>query len=75
MKGTSIMLVILGIVMAIAGILMIQDLNYVNTVDGHTRPIYINGIRSFPWLAFLGGVFIVVGVVFYIADLRKNPKD
>ncbi|ALL05141.1 hypothetical protein AQ505_06315 [Pedobacter sp. PACM 27299] len=69
------MLVILGIVMAIAGILMIQDLNYVNTVDGHTRPMYIQGIRTFPWLAFLGGLFIVVGVFFYITDLRKDPKD
>lgn len=74
MKRTSIVLVVLGIVMTIAGLLMFRDLNSVNAVDGHARPIYINGIRSFPWLAFLGGVFIVVGVVFYVADVRKNPK-
>lgn len=75
MKRTSVVLVVLGIVMTIAGILMIRDLSYLNSIDGHARPIYSNGIRSFPWLAFLGGVFIVVGVVFYIADVRQNPKD
>ncbi|WP_316749939.1 hypothetical protein [Pedobacter gandavensis] len=75
MKKTSIVLVVLGIVMTIAGVLMFRDLNYVNAVDGHARPIYINGAKSFPWLAFLGGVFIVVGVIFYISDSRKNPRD
>lgn len=72
MKRTSVMLFILGIVMVIAGLLMFRDLNYVNAVDGHARPIYINGAKSFPWLAFLGGVFMVVGVVFYIASGKNK---
>ncbi|WGQ11705.1 hypothetical protein QG516_08580 [Pedobacter gandavensis] len=74
MKRTSIVLVILGIVMTISGILTSRDLNHVNVVDDHARPIYVNRIRSFPWEAFLGGVFIVAGLVFYIADVRRNPK-
>ncbi|MBB2149086.1 hypothetical protein [Pedobacter gandavensis] len=69
MKRTSIALVVLGMVMTIAGLLMFRDLN---AVDAHARPIYVNGMRSFPWLAFLGGVFIAVGVVFFISSGKNK---
>lgn len=72
MKRTSIALVVLGMVMTIAGLLVFRDLNAVNAVDAQVRPMYVNMMRSFPWLAFLGGVFIAVGVVFFISSSKNK---
>ncbi|MBB2146324.1 hypothetical protein GM921_12555 [Pedobacter sp. LMG 31464] len=67
MKKASIVLIVVGIVMAIVGSFIFNNLNYVNAVDAHAWSININGIRSFPWIGFLGGVLLVIGIIFNIS--------
>lgn len=74
MKTASKVLIALGIIAIIVGQLTFRNLNYVNAVDAHAWTININGIYSFPWLAFLGGVFIVVGIIFYISGIAHKGR-
>ncbi|MCY1555310.1 hypothetical protein D9M68_919610 [compost metagenome] len=71
MKQSSIVLIIAGIVMIIVGSFIFNNLQYVNAVDSHAWTININGIKSFPWLSFTGGVFLVVGIIFNISAKKQ----
>lgn len=68
MKKSSIVLIVAGIAMMIVGSLIFNNLNHVNAVDSHVWTININGIKSFPWLTFSGGVLFVVGLIFYVSS-------
>jgi hypothetical protein len=67
MKKSSIVLIVAGIAMIIVGSFIFRNLNYVNAVDAHAWTININGIKSFPWVTFLGGVLLVIGIIFNIS--------
>ncbi len=58
----------------IAGCLIFRNLNYVHTVDSHSRTININSINSFTWIAFAGLVLFVIGVVFNISSVKPKGK-
>jgi len=72
MKKSSIVLIVAGIAMIIVGSFIFNNLNYVNAVDSHAWTININGIKSFPWLTFTGGIFLVVGFVFNISSKKQE---
>jgi hypothetical protein len=74
MKTSSKILIVFGIIIVITGMLVFRDLHYVNAVDAHPWTININGINSFPWITFSGGVLIVIGIIFYIASLGNTRK-
>lgn len=74
MKTSSKVLFVLGIVIVVAGMILFRNLNYVNAVDAHPWTININGLNSFPWLTFSGGVLVVIGIIFYIASLKEKGK-
>lgn len=71
MKKSAIVLIIAGIAMMIVGTFIFKDLNYVNAVDAHAWTININGIKSFPWVTFTGGVLLVIGLIFYISSWKQ----
>jgi hypothetical protein len=74
MKTSSKVLVALGIIITVIGMLIFRNLHYINAVDGHAWTININGINSFPWITFTGGLLIVIGIIFYIASLEQKGK-
>lgn len=74
MKTSSKVLIVLGIIIAIIGKLVFRNLHYVNAVDAHAWTININGMNSFPWIVFSGGVLIVIGIIFYIASWEQKGK-
>ncbi|ATP56279.1 hypothetical protein CPT03_07235 [Pedobacter ginsengisoli] len=74
MKTSSKILMVLGAIITIVGMLVFRNLQYVNAVDGHAWTININGINSFPWITFTGGLFIVIGIIFYISSLDSKGK-
>ncbi|MBB2149083.1 hypothetical protein [Pedobacter gandavensis] len=74
MKTTSKVLIVMGVIMTIIGLVVFRNLNYVNAVDGHDWAININGAKSFPWLTFTGGLFIVVGLLFNISSWKQKGK-
>ena len=74
MKTSSKILIILGVVITIIGMFVFRNLQYVNAVDGHAWTININGINSFPWVTFTGGLLIVIGIIFYISSLTQKGK-
>lgn len=72
MKKTSFWFMTAGIIMMIAGCLIFRNLSHVNMVDSHTWTININGIRSFPWLTFTGGVIFIIGVLDKIGSVKNR---
>lgn len=74
MKKSSIVLIIAGIAVMILGSFIFTNLNYVNAVDSHAWTININGIKSFPWVTFTGGVLFVVGIIFYISSQEQKGQ-
>jgi len=72
MKKSSIVLMVTGIVIMVAGCLIFRNLNYVNAVDSHSWTININGLNSFPWVAFTGMVLFVIGIVFNISSWEQK---
>lgn len=74
MKTSSKVLIVLGFIIVIVGKLVFRDLHYVNAVDAHAWTININGINSFPWITFSGGVLIIIGITFYIASWEQKGK-
>jgi hypothetical protein len=72
MKKSSIILMVAGIVIMIAGCLVFRNLNYVNAVDSHSWTININGLNSFPWVAFTGMVLFIIGIVFNISSREQK---
>ena len=74
MKKASIILMAAGVVIMIVGSIIFRNLNYVNAVDSHSWTININGINSFPWVAFAGMVLFVIGIVFNISSWKKNKQ-
>ncbi|MFC0513641.1 hypothetical protein ACFFGT_05495 [Mucilaginibacter angelicae] len=67
MKTASIILFVLGAAGVAAGLLLFRNLNTVNPFDSHPWTIYINGVRSFPWPVFGGGVLMGLGLIFNMA--------
>lgn len=74
MKKSSIVLIIAGIVIMIVGSFIFSNLHYVNAVDAHAWTININGIKSFPWVTFTGGVIFVVGIIFNISSKEQKGQ-
>jgi len=74
MKKSSILLMIGGITLIILGTFIFRNLSYVNAVDSHAWTININGIKSFSWITFTGGVFLVIGVIFNISSQVKKGE-
>ncbi|RAJ26379.1 hypothetical protein LY11_03823 [Pedobacter cryoconitis] len=74
MKKMNVLLIIIGIVFIGAGFLTFTNLTTVNSVDSHAWTINLNGIKSFQWPAFTGGVLIVIGIIFHIADDGGHDK-
>jgi uncharacterized membrane protein YgdD (TMEM256/DUF423 family) len=74
MKKSSIVLIIAGIAVMILGSFIFSNLNYVNAVDAHAWTININGIKSFPWVTFTGGVLFVVGIIFNISSKEQKGQ-
>ncbi|MGY0039383.1 hypothetical protein [Pedobacter sp. NJ-S-72] len=74
MKKSSIVLMIAGIVIMIVGSFIFGNLNYVNPVDAHVWTININGMESFPWVTFIGGLFFVLGIIFYISSKQEKGR-
>lgn len=73
MKTASIILFILGAASMAAGLLLFRNLNTVNAFDSHAWTININGIKSFPWPVFGGGVLMSLGAIFNMATWEQ-PK-
>ena len=63
---------IAGIIIMIAGCLIFTNLNHVNMVDSNTWTININGIRSFPWLTYTGGVLFIIGILVKIGSVDNR---
>lgn len=63
MKKFGISFMIAGAVIMIIGLLIWPNLNHVNMVDSNTWTININGIRSFRWPVFIGGIIFVIGAM------------
>lgn len=72
MKTVSYILMVLGVLVTFTGFVIFTNLKLVNPADSHPWSIYINGIRSFPWLQFTGGLFIALGVIFNIATWEQK---
>ncbi|WP_090768380.1 hypothetical protein [Pedobacter soli] len=74
MKKTSYYLMVGGLVLLVAALLTGGQLNAVNPVDSHPWTININGIRSFAWPEFTGGLLIALGVIFNIATWQQKKS-
>lgn len=74
MRKTNMLLIIAGLIFIGAGFLAFTNLTTVNAVDSHAWTINVNGIRSFQWPGFTGGVLIVIGIIFHIADDEDHRK-
>lgn len=72
MKKVSYMLIVLGVIICIIGFATFNNLKTVNAVDSHPWTININGIRSFPWVQFTGGLLIALGCIFNIATWKQK---
>ncbi len=62
MKRVSIFFMVTGIVFMIVGCLIWPHLNASNAVDSDSGTVYINGIKSFRWPVFTGGIFFLIGL-------------
>jgi hypothetical protein len=74
MKKSSFVLMIAGIAMIIVGSFIFSNLSYINAVDAHPWSININGIKSFPWVTFTGGVLLVIGIIFNISSQEQKGR-
>lgn len=74
MKKRSMFLIFLGVIMIITGLIAFNNLTTVNAVDSHRWTINLNGYESFQWPGFTGGVLIVIGIIFHIADFDNTGK-
>ncbi|MBB6499366.1 hypothetical protein HDF25_001507 [Pedobacter cryoconitis] len=74
MKKSGTVLMIGGIILLILGTFIFKNLNYVNSVDSHPWTININGIKSFSWITFSGGLFFVIGLIFNISSHVKKGE-
>jgi predicted membrane protein len=63
MKKTGITFMIVGVAIIILQLVFYTHLNHNNVVDSRSQTIYINGIRSFMWPSFVGGVLFMIGIV------------
>jgi len=72
MKKASYLLTALGILACVVGFFTFTDLKTINPVDSHPWTININGIRSFPWLEFTGGLLIALGGIFNVATWHQK---
>ena len=74
MKKSSYVLMIAGIAIIILGSFIFRNLSYINAVDAHAWSININGIKSFPWVSFSGGVLLVIGIIFNISSREQKGR-
>ncbi|MNI71518.1 hypothetical protein D3C87_403960 [compost metagenome] len=74
MKKTSYYLMAGGLVLLLVTLLTGGPLNAINPVDSHPWTININGIRSFPWPEFTGGLLIALGFIFNIATWHQKKS-
>ena len=74
MKKSSVVLMTGGIALIILGSFIFKNLNYINAVDSHAWTININGIKSFSWITFTGGVLLVIGIIFNISSQVKKGE-
>jgi len=72
MKTYNYILLAAGIIMMICGTFIFGHINTVNAVDSHVWGININGVKSFPWPIFAGFVVFMLGVIFYMADMKRT---
>ncbi|WP_316830090.1 hypothetical protein [Pedobacter aquatilis] len=72
MKKASYLLMILGVIISILGFATFTHLKAVNPVDSHPWTININGLRSFPWVQFTGGLLIALGLIFNVATWEQK---
>lgn len=72
MRKLSIIMIVAGVITMIAGCLVFRNLNHVNAVDSHSWTININGLNSFPWIAFTGMAILIIGIVFNISSRKQE---
>lgn len=72
MKNASYSMMIAGIIVLVIAFSTTGHLNSVNPVDSHPWTININGIRSFAWPEFCGGLLIALGGIFNIATWHQK---
>lgn len=63
-----------GLIIIIAGLVVFNNLTRINAVDSYRWPIRVIGFESFQWPVFTGVVFIVIGIIFYIAHFDNSGK-
>jgi hypothetical protein len=74
MKKSSFILMIAGVAIIIVGSFVFRNLSYINAADAHKWSININGIKSFPWVTFSGGVLLVIGIIFNISSRKQKGR-
>ncbi|WP_316846419.1 hypothetical protein [Pedobacter psychrodurus] len=72
MKKAIYCMMTAGLIVLVVALFTTGHLNSVNAVDSHPWTININGIHSFAWPEFCGGLLIALGGIFNIATWQQK---